>query len=103
MNLTLVRIFFRFGGCLLLGIILAFSSDFFILGLAFNTGVFCLMSVYKFGFRGLWVETNVNTLLLWTRSLGLLRVSCGILFAFSMPFVIICWGITKMFQYLLQL
>ena len=82
MNLVLVKMFFRFGGCLLLGIILVFSSDFFILGLAFSIGIDCLMSVYKFGFRGLWVETNVNILLLWTHSLGPLRVSCGILFLF---------------------
>ena len=63
MNLALVRIFWRFGGCLLLRLILVFSGDFFILGLAFSIGIDCLMSVYKFGFRGLWVETNVNNLL----------------------------------------
>ena len=77
LNLSLVNIFFRLGGCLLLLMILMLSITLEIFGLCFSKGKVFLINGNTFGLYGLYVVTNANMFLLVSCALVVLSSVLG--------------------------
>ena len=94
-NFARVSIRLRLCGCLLLCINFVFCNLFFNFELAFNIEIDSFIIGKKFGFLGLFVDTNVSRFSLLDFSLAVLSSSCGIAFAFLNPFSIKFCGYPK--------